>query len=643
MTRSLLLFLIFMTGTGYAGNCGTGDPKDTLSIEKALFRHHIGAPRLSPDGSKAVVTVSAVGGPPDSMGTHLWLLDTRTRRFRQFTSSAKGEDDPRWSPDGQQLAFLSARNGSTQIFLIDLQGGEAMQLTQSKAEVRMFEWAPDGKSIAYVCQDEPSDSLKKRRDAKFDERVVGLSDQPSTIHRIDVGTRMARPMLSRNWRVAEMKWLPSGKGLLLLVEPLPEEEMPQPRLVTFDPADSTVKDLAVPQHAFFHGFELSPDGSTAVFVSAREDGPTSHDLFIHRLDGNAFQNLTDKTLDRTVSGYKFTDNHRLLVLVEQGFDHFLYSIDDKGTATAFGLKDNMQSFDVAADGTLVYVKAGFTTLPELWLVQPGGVPTQVSDVNRTLAGITLVTPKIFTYRSFDGKSVEAALYLPAGSESAKASLPLVALIHGGPTGAFTNAFSGWAQLLAQAGYVVFCPNIRGSTGYGWDFLTSNRRDWGGNDYKDIMAGIDHLIKNERIDPNRLGICGWSYGGYMAEWAITQTHRFKASVTGAGMANLASEFGTENGPVYDRWFWGTPYENLDLFIKHSPIAYLKNVTTPTLIIQGEEDETDPKGQSQELYRGLHYFHVPCELVLYPREPHGFRELNHNIDFYRRMLDWFRKYL
>jgi dipeptidyl aminopeptidase/acylaminoacyl peptidase len=199
------------------------------------------------------------------------------------------------------------------------------------------------------------------------------------------------------------------------------------------------------------------------------------------------------------------------------------------------------------------------------------------------------------------------------------------------------------QLLVHAGYAVFCPNIRGSTGYGWDFITANRRDWGGNDYKDMMAGIDYLIKNERIDPDRLGIFGWSYGGYMAEWAITQTHRFKASVTGAGMANLASEYGTEGGAWYDHWFWGAPYENLDLFIKHSPVAYLKNVTTPTLIIQGEEDETDPKGQSQELYRGLHYYHVPSELVLYPREPHGFRELNHTIDFNRRMLAWFKKYL
>ncbi len=157
-----------------------------------------------------------------------------------------------------------------------------------------------------------------------------------------------------------------------------------------------------------------------------------------------------------------------------------------------------------------------------------------------------------------------------------------------------------------------------------------------------MAGVDMLIAKENIDSNRMGISGWSYGGFMAEWAITQTNRFKAAMSGAGLSNLASEFGTESNMAYDHWFFGTPYENADNFSKHSPITFMKNAKTPTLIIQGENDKTDPIGQSQELYRGLRFYHVPTELVLYPREPHGFREIKHNIDFYRRMIEWFEKY-
>jgi dipeptidyl aminopeptidase/acylaminoacyl peptidase len=237
--------------------------------------------------------------------------------------------------------------------------------------------------------------------------------------------------------------------------------------------------------------------------------------------------------------------------------------------------------------------------------------------------------------------VEAALYKPVTTNTRR--VPLVVFIHGGPTGAFINDYSAWVQLFVQKGYAVLCPNIRGSTGYGLNFITANRNDWGGNDFKDIMAGVDMLIAKENIDSNRMGISGWSYGGYMAGWAITQTNRFKAAMAGAGMANLASEFGTEDNAAYDRWFFGTPYEHPDNFYKHSPVTFAKHAKTPTLIIQGEKDKVDPIGQSQELYRALRYYNVPAELVVYPREPHGFKEIKHNIDFYKRMLAWFDKYV
>ena len=158
-----------------------------------------------------------------------------------------------------------------------------------------------------------------------------------------------------------------------------------------------------------------------------------------------------------------------------------------------------------------------------------------------------------------------------------------------------------------------------------------------------MAGVDYLIAQNIADPERLGIGGWSYGGYMAEWAITQTNRFKAAVSGAGLANLASEFGTEAGSSYDQWFFGVPYENLDSFMKSSPVKYLKNAKTPTLILQGEADRTDPLGQSQELYRGLKYYGVEAELVLYPREGHGLTEEKHLVDRLNRIVAWYEKHL
>jgi dipeptidyl aminopeptidase/acylaminoacyl peptidase len=217
------------------------------------------------------------------------------------------------------------------------------------------------------------------------------------------------------------------------------------------------------------------------------------------------------------------------------------------------------------------------------------------------------------------------------------------LVHGGPTGRWVDGFEPWGQLLAARGYAVFYPNVRGSTGYGQKFVEMNRADWGGGDFKDVMAGVDALVARGIADPNRLGIGGWSYGGYMAAWAVTQTTRFKAAVSGAPVIDMASEFGTENGSAYDEWFYGTPYEKLDGFIKSSPMTFVKNVKTPTLLLQGEDDLTDPIGQSQQFYRGLKRYNVETDLVLYPREPHGLREEKHLLDRMQRIVAWFDRYL
>jgi dipeptidyl aminopeptidase/acylaminoacyl peptidase len=636
----LLLPILLVALPGW---CGAPAASDTMTIPQALRRYNIGTPVISPDGLHAVVSVTPATAPADSMVGHLWMLDIKTKKFRQFTNSLKSESQPKWSPDSRTLAYLTGRSGSAQVWTIDMDGGEGVQLTRSKEGVAQYDWTGDGKSLLFIAQEELSDSLKKRQGDKFDEEVVSESSRPSCLYQFDLATKTERLLFKRKWSVDEMKLIPGTQSVLLLGEALPAEELPELQLARFDLPDSLFTLLAGPPKNIFGEFLPAPDGLSAAFVGPRDDGPVPHDLFMYDLASKAYRNITTKTLDRPVEEYRFVDHHSLLMLAQNGFHRQLFRINDDGKTERYGLKDDVLSFDRAADGTIVYVKTGFTKLPEVYVAAPGGQPEKVSAVNAAVPTAGLVEPKIFTYKSFDGRIIEGALYKPAVGAASGGKLPMIAYIHGGPTGAFTASYSAWVQLLIQQGYAVFCPNIRGSTGYGTDFMTSNRKDWGGNDFKDMMAGIDYLIKIEGIDSARLGIAGWSYGGYMAEWAITQTTRFKASVSGAGMANLASEFGTESQAAYDHWFWGPPYENGDLFATHSPIGFLKRVKTPTLIIQGEDDNTDPKGQSQELYRGLRYYHVPCELVLYPREPHGFRELNHNVDFYRRMLLWFKKYL
>jgi dipeptidyl aminopeptidase/acylaminoacyl peptidase len=268
----------------------------------------------------------------------------------------------------------------------------------------------------------------------------------------------------------------------------------------------------------------------------------------------------------------------------------------------------------------------------------------VTKFNAVWDSISTVPLELIRYNSFDGKQIEAGLLLPAEYEKDR-RIPMVALVHGGPTGRWADTFNSWGQLLTARGYAVLYPNIRGSTGYGHEFLTLNKADWGGGDFKDVMAGVDHMIKEGIADPDLLGIGGWSYGGYMAAWAVTQTDRFKAAVAGAPMTDLASEYGTEEATInpYDTWFLGTPYENLQLFIERSPITYVGSATTPTIILCGERDLTDPIGQCQQFYRGLRRYDVATELVIYPREGHGIREERHQIDLLQRMLDWFKTHL
>jgi dipeptidyl aminopeptidase/acylaminoacyl peptidase len=250
----------------------------------------------------------------------------------------------------------------------------------------------------------------------------------------------------------------------------------------------------------------------------------------------------------------------------------------------------------------------------------------------------------------EGQTIEAMLYLPPDA-SASHRVPLVLQVHGGPTSAYWERYDPFAQMLVGEGWAVLMPNPRGSTGYGHAFAAANKNDLGGADYRDLMAGVDYVIKNFPIDPSRLALAGYSYGGEMAGFAVGKTDRFKAIVSGAPVTDQFSEYGTENGSWYDRWFYGKPWENFESAWRQSPLSGASHAKTPFLLIQGDADLSDPAGQSQEMYRALRQVGAPVELVMYPREGHGTlaggfygrpsREPWHGFDARRRMLEMFRK--
>ena len=386
----------------------------------------------------------------------------------------------------------------------------------------------------------------------------------------------------------------------------------------------------------FRGIQVSPSGRQIAWQASSGDGPSPHDLFVYSLDMRTPRNLSSKN-DRPVQSFHWRDEDNLAVLFADGFRTSFQVLGERPGLLAADRSLDVTAFALDRQGRAATVQESATSPAELhW------EGATVSQFNDTLRSLTLAAPEFYRYKSFDGLEIEAALYRGAGA-GANRPQPLVLLIHGGPAGNWRNRFDGLTQLLVAKGYTVMQPNIRGSIAYGQKFLESNRGDWGGGDYKDAMAGVDDLIRRGVADPARLAIGGWSYGGYMAEWAITQTDRFKAAVSGADMADLAAEYGTEMRPEGDGWYYGIPYENLAGFQKSSPIVYIRNAKTPTLILQGEADTTDPLWQSQILYGGLKRYNVPVEMVVYPREPHGFREEKHILDRDGRIAAWFEKYL
>ena len=616
-------------------------PSNQLSPAQLLNLRTISDPRFSPDGERVAFVVSEpVKGT--TRARHIWLLDVKTREVRQFTNSSKTEDTPRWSPDGKRLGFISNRDDVRQIYAISMSGGEAKRLLETKHEIDSFSWSPDGKQIAFFAS-EPKTAAEEAKDRdKDDARVVDRDDKLRRLWLLDPESGKTRQITSGRWRVGEAEWLPGGTTMLAVATDRPESDLETDRIYSLNLADGKMTELAAPRGPFGR-VRVSPDGKSAVYVAAQVDGPSPHDLFVLSLADGKMRNLTSTSLDRPVLNYSWIGNDSLAATVQNGSKtNFALIRTDGKVQPGAQLGVNPRGFDVSPSQMLAFVGNSSGEAEELWLKPDGKPAERVSELNKTWRQLPILQPEWFRYKSFDGLEIEGALIKPKDYAAGK-RVPLIALIHGGPTGVWADSIESWGQLLAARGFAIFYPNVRGSIGYGQKFIEMNRGDWGGADFKDVMAGVDYLIAQGIADPQRLGIGGWSYGGYMSEWAITQTDRFKAAVSGAGLSNLASEFGTESGSSYDQWFYGVPYENLDGFMKSSPIKYLKNAKTPTLILQGEADRTDPVGQSQELYRGLKYYGVEAELVLYPREGHGLTEEKHLIDRLNRIVAWYEKHL
>ena len=616
----------------------------------------------SPDGNRTafVVSEAVMDGEKSEWLSHIHVTANDGSGAIQLTRGDKPATSPRWSPDGQWIGFLSPRSGDkANIFIIRVAGGEAEQITSEKASISEFAWAPDGKSIAFVMPPPKSDDEEKADKEKRDVRVIDENDKLSGLHVVAVaknaeGKRPTRKLNTGQVHVTGFDWSPDSAGIVFAHQRTSKVfEQNDISIVRVDGGDAKSL-IATKAH------EISPaysrDGRSIAYVTSDDPptwGFTSWARIIPATGG------TSRTLAMTfdeqpnILGWS-ADGNALIVAETQGTIGRIFSLPaDGGAATA------ISGTDVNVTGALLNTTGTAVGFVHSWSDK---APEPHASRLQTFAAKQLATVQTFPsgsdapigrtdvlrWKASDAMDIEGLLTYPIGYEKGR-RVPLLVIVHGGPAGVYTRSFVGTANpypitAFSERGYAVLRVNPRGSSGYGRKFRYANYRDWGGGDYRDIMAGVDHVIGLGVADPDRLGIMGWSYGGYMTSWVITQTKRFKAASVGAGVTNLMSFTGTADIPGFvPDYFGGEYWDVFDRWRSRSAMFNVKGVATPTLIQHGEQDRRVPISQGYELYNALTRQGVPTKMVVYPRQPHGLLEPKFIKDAMERNLEWFDRWI
>lgn len=665
----------------FAGAVGAGQRPVTLEDVMAL--RSVASPAISPDGAWVVHAVRQ-WEPAGREGAeaerrearwHIWRVSTGPDPApRQLTFSSRGETAPAWSPDGRFISFLSARGGPgggegerqaprPQIWIMRADGGEAWQLTDAKEGVIAYAWSPDGRRIAYTARAALAPDEEAKRKRGDDPRVFERDLRPVELWVIEVDSKRSEQVpLEAGWSVrGTPSWAPDGNRLTFAAAPTPlvRDEREDVFVAAIDTKQvSRVTSNPGPDRSP----AWSPDGRTIAYVSEPTGRPLGDGipiqeirharLMLYDVASAATKAASSEGFDLSVGPPVWTpDGRRVLFVTGVRVYRELFQYDlaaDRFQQLTRGRTLSLGG--LTRDGSrAVVVMEGPTTPPDVYVTDlQFSAPRRLTEINPQTKDFALGETEVLTWKSADGWPIEGLLLKPVGYEPGRRA-PLLVVVHGGPTSAFVNGFrlsAGDAgQYWAGQGWAVLYPNPRGSTNYGEAFMRGNVPDWGGGDYRDIMAGVDAVVARGIADPDRLAVMGWSYGGYLTCWIVSQTNRFKAAVMGAGLSNLWSMYGTNDIPNYLAAFFGGPpsKETLPLYLERSGLSYADRVTTPLLILHGAEDERVPPGQGLEFFRALKDQGKTVELVLYPREGHGLNEYYHQLDRLKRQFEWITRFV
>jgi dipeptidyl aminopeptidase/acylaminoacyl peptidase len=623
---------------------------------------------VSPDGAQVLYTVAHWEPEQDRMErrTRVWKVPTSGNTpARQITFGERSDTQPQWSPDGKYISFVSARGNAeakAQIYLMHADGGEALKLTDAKENVSSYAWSPDSTRIAYVTTDPRSSEEEAAIKKRDDERVFEGDFRYQHAWVIDVATKASTRITEGTSYTVQgaPSWSPDGKRFVFGGAATPMLRDNRRDIYVADLSSKRVEKVST-NWGIDSVPKWSPDGATIAWITepntttALPDGTAFSTIVQGRL---TLYDVNSKTIkdaganfDTDPGGPNWTnEGSRVMFVGGKRAYNEVFAFDVKsGQYTQLTRNKTISSTSVSRDGrTIVFTADAPDSATEIYVTDPSFAnPRRLTNTNPQLAEVAQGETEVITWKSSDGVEVEGVLLKPVGFEATK-RYPTLVVAHGGPAGAYVNGFRlgglEAGQVWAGKGWAVFYPNPRGSSNYGQKTLAANVNDWGGGDYRDIMTGVDALIARGVSDPDKLAHIGWSYGGYMTAWVITQTTRFKAAMVGAGLTNMWSMYGTNDIPsVLIAYFGGIPNkQTLPLYLERSAMSHIDKTKTPTLILHGANDERVPVGQAYELYRGLKDRGVPTELVFYPREGHGITEYYHQKDRMQRIYDWVTKY-
>lgn len=635
-----------------------------LTPELALDLSAVTEAVLSPDGATVAYRLER---PPREGEPRLRIGELRTVAAAGGPARRPVQADApvrqlRWSPDGRRLAWIAAPAGTeaSQIHVLDRPGSaDAVRVLTDAGAVEAFEWSPDGARIAYAAEDAPTGEETRALAEGRDGYVFDRTARPRRLYVLALAGGSPRRLSAGDASVQHFAWSPDGRRLAYAASPTATADdmqmHTQPYLV--EAAGGAPSQLAQRAGPLAHP-AWTADGRWIAWLGAV--GPTDPwhgSVFaVPAAGGASVRNLTpDYGGTTTWLGALPGRSNRLVFLAEERQATVLRSIDPAtGAIQVLSAPEAVfagaPSF--AADGRRFAVVASTPAHPAEVFVGSLDRPAALQRLTRSnpqLEGIALGQQEVVRWRSRDGLDIEGILIKPVGYRSG-VRYPVVVHVHGGSEGIVSQGWHGsyidWGQPLAARGYAVVYPNYRGSRGRGVDFVSGNRRDLMGREWEDIESALDHAIELGIGDPRRAGIYGFSWGGYAAGWGATYaSHRFRAAVGGAGIYNWISEAGSNDTRMHEQIaHWDAPlYEHFNLYLERSPIYEVRKADTPLLMLHGERDEACPVGQAIEMHTALKWKGVPVELVIYPREGHGMRELPHQRDFLTRGLAWFDRYL